>query len=222
MEAIKSRVFILIVFTFISLVGCGEKRSTVERKALEEEMRDREIKKVSEVEITEAALQRGALLADTAQKILASALASQIQQNGVEEAIEFCHTNAYPLIDSLASLHHTSIRRVSLKARNPKNRPDALEAALLDAYQYNIENDIPLNENVQEIEDGYILYSKPILLQNPLCLNCHGEIGEDISPKVNEKISSLYPDDQAHGYRLGEFRGMWSIKLSKKEIVKAL
>src|SRR5690606_36165573 len=122
MEVFKSYTLILFVLS-LSLLSCGEQRSTVNRKALEEEMENREIKKVSDAEITNAALQQGKLLADTAQKVLASALASQIQKNGIEKAVEFCHINAYPLIDSLASLHQTDIRRVTSKARNPKNRP---------------------------------------------------------------------------------------------------
>ena len=41
-----------------------------------------------------------------------------------------------------------------------------------------------------------------------LCLQCHGEA---IAPPVAEKISALYPDDKATGFREGDIRGAFVV-----------
>ena len=45
-----------------------------------------------------------------------------------------------------------------------------------------------------------------------MCLTCHGskeQIGGDLYSDV---IEALYPKDKAINFKLGELRGMWSIK----------
>ena len=41
-----------------------------------------------------------------------------------------------------------------------------------------------------------------------ICLTCHGS---DIAPELKAKIESVYPDDQATGFALGELRGAFTI-----------
>lgn len=224
MPLLKLGAFGLFLISGLFFTGCGERSShNVNNGALEEEIQNREIKKVSEADITRAALQKGAFIADTAQKLLFSKLMQQLRQtDSLKDALAYCNTNAYSLTDSLSKVFKADIRRVSLKTRSKNNDPDELELALLDAYLYNIENGLPLEENVQEVDGDYILYTKPITIESPLCLTCHGEVGKDISPEHLQEIRKLYPGDKAVGYKMGDFRGMWSIKLSKKEIIKAL
>lgn len=46
----------------------------------------------------------------------------------------------------------------------------------------------------------------------PLCLTCHGQ-PEEIAPEVREKLQTLYPSDQATGYRLNDLRGAVSVAM---------
>jgi hypothetical protein len=55
-----------------------------------------------------------------------------------------------------------------------------------------------------------------------MCLSCHGSVGKDIAPETTAKLTQLYPQDLATGYALGDLRGMWSLRLPKKEVVKRL
>jgi hypothetical protein len=50
-------------------------------------------------------------------------------------------------------------------------------------------------------------FMKAITTQ-PLCLTCHGEA---ISPEVAAKLSELYPDDRATGFREGDLRGAFVV-----------
>ena len=41
-----------------------------------------------------------------------------------------------------------------------------------------------------------------------MCLQCHGQ---SIAPDVREKLSGLYPEDKATGYREGDIRGAFVV-----------
>ena len=103
---------------------------------------------------------------------------------------------------------------------NTKDKPDSLELSLLEAYQYNIEKGLSIESNIKDPHDGkYLLYTKPIMIDNPLCLQCHGEIGKELSEETHQLIKELYPQDMATNYKMSELRGMWSIKLSKRNLI---
>ena len=94
---------------------------------------------------------------------------------------------------------------------------------LLEAYAYNAENNISSDPSIQKIEQGEVLlYTKPILLTNALCLSCNGDPKKDIAPETSAKLKELYPQDSATGYAIGDLRGMWALRLPKKEVVKRL
>ena len=206
----------------LMLISCGEKTNNQNNKALKEEIANREIKKVSDAEIIAAAYYYGNLIADTSQYLYFNSLQKQLQENGIQVALKFYNIKGNPVTDSLLSEFDATIRRVSNKPRNTENSPNELEALLLDSYLYNLENDLPLDENIQEVDQNYLLYTKPIVINDQLCLQCHGVVGEDIITEDYNHIKSLYPNDEAIGYKMDDFRGVWSIKLSKKELIKAL
>ncbi len=211
---------LLVLLGLIALSFSCKMDKKVDRSAYEEELKDREIVRVSEAEIFEAAMKLGGQIADETQKTLGSQLQQAVKSDGVPGAIQYCNLQAYPLVDSLQQKYAASIKRVTSKPRNPDNAPDSLEQVIFDAYQYNHENGQPLAENLQAVGKDTYLYNKPIMIGNPLCLACHGPVGEGITKEHYEVIKELYPHDQAINYKMGELRGMWSIRLSKKELIR--
>jgi hypothetical protein len=59
-----------------------------------------------------------------------------------------------------------------------------------------------------ELSDTRLGYVEPIFLQ-PVCLTCHGET---LAPDVASRIEELYPDDQATGFAVGDFRGLFWVE----------
>lgn len=200
----------------VSLLFSCKMDKRVDRSAYEEELKSREIVRITEAELYNAALKFGNEIAGTTQKTLAGNLQEAIRSGGIESAIKYCNIQAYPLTDSLQENFKVKIRRVSQKLRNPKNAPDSLEREILEAYQYNFEKELPLEANVQKIDDETFLYNKPIVVNNPLCLNCHGE---NIAAPVKALLKELYPADSAVNYKMGDLRGMWSITIPQKELI---
>ncbi len=205
----------------LAFTACNPPK-TERSNALREEIESREIKKIPEGEVIASAAKWGESLAKQTQQLLGSNLKKALKEAGPKGAIEFCNIQAYPLVDSVQQNRDIVIRRTSLKTRNQENNPSAIEKRILEAYHYNQESDQPLTDNVQQLENNYLLYTKPIIINNSLCLNCHGKVGKNVTEETYTLIKELYPGDSATGFELGDLRGMWSIKMASKEIVKQL
>lgn len=221
MKQISGFFWSILTISLLAACDTGSQRR-INQDALREEMRNREPKKLSEAQITAEAYRRGNLIAEAAQASLLNQLKKHIKNGGVPAAIEYCQVQALPLTDSLSNQYGATLRRSSLNLRNPANAPQDLEKQLLEAYQYNHENNLPLEDNVQRLGQEAFLFTKPILIGSPLCLNCHGKAGEEIGAKALNLLDSLYPADKARGYAIGDLRGMWSIRLQRKAVVNAL
>ena len=188
------------------------------KKDLAVERKSREIKKISDYDITEAAYKKGRNIATISQDVFLKALMKSLKSHGPVESLAFCNMEAQGITDSLSKNLNVKLRRTSLKVRNSQNEPNEYEKQLLEAYQYNFDNGIKLEDNIQKLPGEHLLYTKPILIGSPKCLNCHGS-REEISAEVLTKLKEFYPLDSATGYAGGDFRGMWSITFAQKDVI---
>lgn len=211
--------FVLVIF--YTNWFCNTDRR-VDNKAVQEEIKNREIIKVTEAQIIQKVLEIGNSISANTQKTLGQNLQKALQEGGVENAISFCNLNAMPLVDSLSKQFDAEIRRVSMKPRNQNDFPTDIEKELLEAYDYQWKDSLPLQNNVQALEGDRYLFTKPILVENALCLTCHGTLENGLLEETKEFIKSKYPEDQATGYNIGDLRGMWSITISKKNVLMAV
>lgn len=215
---------LISTFVFLTLVllwSCtSDKR--VDSKAVQEEIENRKIKKVTEAEIMAKVLEFGDSVATEAKQTLGKNLQNAMMEGGVQHAISFCNVNAMPIVDSLSKYHSVTIRRVSFKTRNPTDQPEDIERTLLEAYEFQWKDSIPLNDNVQRLNDDRYLFTKPIFVDNALCLACHGTSDNGLLKETDDFIKSEYPEDQATGYEIGDLRGMWSITIPRKTVIQSL
>lgn len=204
------------------MVSCGP-QERVSKETFEEVNRNMEIKRVTEAEIIQEGMVWGDSITQEAQRQLISNLQKAISEQGIPAAIDFCNVNALPILSELGKLYSVQIKRASTKARNAADLPTEEERPILEAYQYNAENGIKSDPNIQKFENGEVfLYTKPITIPNGMCLSCHGEPGKEINKETLEKLWKLYPADSAKGHKIGDLRGMWSVRIPKKEVVKRL
>lgn len=212
----------LVFASMILIVSCGP-QERVSKETFEEVNRNMEVKRVTEAEIIQEAMIWGDSLTQEAQKQLISNLQKAISEQGIPGAIDFCNVNALPILTELGKVYSVQIKRTSNRARNAADLPTEEERPILEAYEYNAENGIKSDPNIQKFENGEVLlYTKPIVIPNGMCLSCHGEPGKEISKETQAKLDQLYPNDQAKGHKEGDLRGMWSVRIQKKEVVKRL
>ena len=86
--------------------------------------------------------------------------------------------------------------------RQPANKPDSFERQAIETFK----NDKSL-KYVDGYQGGEYRYARPIFIKKS-CLKCHGD-PEDAPSEVIEK----YGSKKAFGYKVGEVRGIVSVKL---------
>ena len=148
---------------------------------------------------------------------LSGALGEVIAKNGPSGALSVCREKAPQIAQEVGKAHGVTLRRATLKPRNPKNAADEVEKAALEAFASALaKKEVPKPQVITNA-DGSQSFLAPIVLGNPLCLQCHGTPEKDISRETLAAIQKLYPDDQATGFQLGDLRGLWRVTLSVPE-----
>jgi hypothetical protein len=146
---------------------------------------------------------------------LLAVLTEEIAKGGPEGAILVCRDKAPQLAKAASDETGWTVRRVSLRNRNPKAVPDAWERAALEDFDRRAaagESPTTLEKAEIVTENGKqsYRYMRALPVQE-LCTNCHG-MPEKLTPAVKERLKALYPDDKAIGYRPGEIRGAMTIR----------
>lgn len=157
------------------------------------------------------ATERGKAIVAETFSLLSSNLQSSIASGGVSNALPYCSLAASPLTASMAEKHGVSLRRITHKPRNPAGMADAVELGLLNQFRKALALTNTALPVVAVLEPATVTFVAPIVLNSPMCLNCHGEPDKDIKPENLAIIRGLYPRDQATGFKLGELRGAWRI-----------
>ncbi len=140
-------------------------------------------------------------------------LMKAIQEKGTVGAIEFCNIEAMKLTDSMSVMHNAIIKRVSDKARNPKNMANVKELEQIAAFKELVKAGFDIDPIVEET-NGEVNFYYPITT-NTMCLQCHGTPNKQVTSETLSALTSLYPSDKALGYTINEVRGIWSIVFNK-------
>jgi hypothetical protein len=141
-------------------------------------------------------------------------LISEIEKGGYPGAVKVCATVAQEISRDFSERTGHSVRRVSLRYRNPENRPDPYEEAKLqEMAQLKTDDRLPeeMFEVIEDEGDRHLRYLRPIVTA-PLCVNCHGP-REAMAPDVAAVIAENYPEDRAVGFQSGDLRGAISVRI---------
>ena len=166
-------IFCLIIFS------CTNER--IDTNALAKELKSRKIVHLTQGEISEKAFLAGKTLMDTIANLL-----ENCKQNS---KINCCDVDKYDVITNFCKDFDADVKFVPLK--DSSNLSD-IEKDILRAYVYLYKNNLPMESNIQNLRNGYWLYSQPVL--------------------TNNKFSC----EQS---KITDFLGIWNIKMSQKMII---
>ncbi len=139
-----------------------------------------------------------------------------VAAEGVENAIPVCKDKAPLLLKQRAEETGWTLRRVSLKVRNPeRGTADLWEARHLADFDVRAAN----GEKPEKLEVGEIVtqpdgkkvfrYLRAVPV-GEVCVKCHGDPAQ-MPAGLKAKLAESYPKDQATGYRQGQIRGALSV-----------
>ena len=196
------------ILIILSLAACdpGSQRR-IQRDAVLEEMENREPKKLTEAQIIAEAFETGREIAGLAEEELLLRMKKMVHREGMDPATAFEELNLQTFTDSLSKAYQADIRQIGITEKSSTGKREALEQQLMDAYLYNQENNIALEDNVQTMGQDYFLYTLPIVLPEEENFQQSTISGDSVSAVAGESK------------RLGKLAGVWSILLSRKELV---
>lgn len=128
--------------------------------------------------------------------------------SGPVEAINACRVEA-PEIAAELSVDGVVMGRSSHKLRNPDNATPEWLAPVLRGFADGSRDLAPI---AMSIDNGRMGYAEPIMTQ-PMCLTCHGE---NLQPEIAELLSNNYPQDEATGFKAGDFRGVFWVEFPER------
>lgn len=170
--------------------------------------------------IEKAVRERGDRIAAEAFGVLSLRLGQAIADAGLTNAIEFCSVHGIASTEAVGVTNQVTLRRVTHRPRNPQNRADTNETALIRRFEAEFGTGTTPNPVVTAKVPGTATYYAPIVLKLPLCLTCHGQPETDIKPEVLAQIRKSYPADEAKGFALGQVRGLWRVDFKMSDFVK--
>jgi hypothetical protein len=146
---------------------------------------------------------------------LRSELMAAIKSGGPVSAISVCKTIAPALAEQASIEHGVQVRRTALRVRNPVNTPDAWERKVLEDFLAKISagsDPGTLEHSATAAEGGetWLRYMKAIPTAAEPCLTCHGP---SVDPVLKAEIDRLYPGDEATGFKAGDLRGAFSVRM---------
>jgi uncharacterized protein (TIGR01244 family) len=141
------------------------------------------------------------------QSTLKKQLVTAMKSGGPTKAINVCKTEAPIITQALSHKHNVALERVSRKFRNPVNKPDDVQLAIIN---YMATTPSGADTYYQELPNNQAVYGKKITV-GKVCLTCHGP---SIEPVIEKTLDKNYPHDLAKGYQLGDMRGIFSVKWS--------
>jgi hypothetical protein len=171
--------------------------------------------------VERAAVERGRAVAGQAFALLSTNLARAIATGGITNALPYCSERAYPLTALVAASNQVTLQRLTHKPRNPTNRVSDAELEVLRGFQLALGRGEPPTPVVRALGTNLVSFYSPIVITNPLCLQCHGS-ELDIQPPVAALIRQLYPRDEATGFKLGDLRGAWRVDFPRAAVTPAV
>jgi len=163
-------------------------------------------------EIIQIGKESAAKLAQT----LGKNMKAHMKSGGPLDALSFCTSEASTLTQSVNKTLSRDVKakRVSLRARNVANTPNENEKIILESLQSLQNAGVTLPEYfVQKVGEKEFKFYKPLVIDNGVCLKCHGNLEEG---KLKSAIDTSYPEDRARGYKMNELRGAIIVDIKTK------
>ncbi len=139
-------------------------------------------------------------------------LVKAMQAGGPTNAIKVCNTRAGEIAAEVSAKQHFTMKRVSLKNRNPENAANEWQRAVLKEFELRQQKGEPIPEltyaDIVETDTGKQFRFMKAIPAGRICMKCHGT---KIEPAVQAELDKLYPDDKAHGYSVGDIRGAFVV-----------
>ncbi len=143
---------------------------------------------------------------------LKSELVAAMEEGGPVNAIGVCNERAPEIATTLSSEGWT-VGRSSHRLRNPENAPDPFTAATIEDFLTRVaageSMDAMARAEIVEENGQQVFRLVKAIPAGEVCLKCHG--GDNVDAAVVDRLATLYPEDKARGFAMGDMRGVFTL-----------
>ncbi len=143
---------------------------------------------------------------------LKNILQTSMKASGPMDTISVCNTTALQISNKISEAKGLSVARTSLKYRNQENKPDEWEKSVLEQFEQRKAKGEAVKtmdySELTELDGKKVFRYMKAIPTAEVCLKCHGS---NVAPPIAAKINSLYPDDKATGFKMGDIRGAFTV-----------
>jgi len=150
-------------------------------------------------------------------KTLKMHMKQNMKAGGPTQAATFCSSEARGIAKKVNASYKkgVSVKRISLKYRNPADKPTLDEAKVLQELHTALDANKKVPKMiVKDLGKNHYKVYKPIFIDKAVCLKCHG-VNKVRDDKAYKLMKAKYPNDKAVGYKLGDLRGAFVVDIVK-------
>jgi hypothetical protein len=163
----KMKRLLVTVLLLVTLCGCDSGGRVENTKALSNEIKASQIKRVTNTQLIYSANEWGKKIAEIAEK----ALSERIKKDP-GQAQQLCGDLSQIAI--VAALEKEYGVQIQLLGANDIKNPElaAKEREILDAYLFSAKGKSTSGDNLQQLNDTLLVYNAPLSAESPVCKEC--------------------------------------------------
>jgi hypothetical protein len=137
-------------------------------------------------------------------------LKTKLNSGDLKAAQQYRQLTIYPPLTQTAKKYQATISRTGKTWPNAATDPTSLllQEQLKQYTAFNQQQQ-PLQPQVIRVNQTELVYTKPILMTNALCLRCHGEPANTLTTAQK-------------GHQAGSWAGMWYVQFRAKGILDSI
>ncbi|MDQ4139389.1 MAG: DUF3365 domain-containing protein [Bacteroidota bacterium] len=212
---------------FLPIIGllfynsCEPKRLP-NTKEIADEVERHVVKRITGPMILEETRRVGDSLIRTAEQQMLVHLKTTLDSGNFKAALNYRKLEEYPAVQEMAQKYQASLSRTSRSWPNSATDPASLLLQeQLQQYGKLQQQKQALEPQVTRVGTTELLYTKPIVMSNSLCLQCHSQPEKTLTPENSKALTGNFKTTHT-GYRSGEWTGMWYVRFKTKGILDSI
>ncbi len=212
----------LLVLTGIGGSGCEPKKLS-NGKEIADEVERRLVKRITGPMILQETRRLGDSLVRTAEQNMLTHLKTTLAAGHTEAAQQYRQLNLYPAVTQMLQKYQATLGRTGPVWASPANEnhpADLLLQEQLKQYAAFNQQKQTLQPQVIRVSPAELLYTKPIFMNDAICLHCHDE-SAPAGVSATQKVRPTLAANRA-GNLSGNWAGMWFVRFRAKGILDSI
>ncbi|QMU30964.1 c-type heme family protein [Adhaeribacter radiodurans] len=212
---------VLAIFALLANSSCEPKKLS-NGKEIADEMERHLVKRITGSMILQETRRVGDSLIRTAEQNMLTHLKTTLDSGNFKAALDYHKLEKYPEVQEIAKKYLADVGRTGKVWPNSATDPASLllQEQLQQYTALNNQKQV-LEPQISRVGATELLYTKPIRMTDPLCLQCHGQPEKLVNLETQKALPENFATPRT-GYQSGEWAGMWYVRFKTQGILDSI